>query len=256
MATTLVARGQTSTIYKYTPDSISKTAVVVCPGGSYYWLAKKTEGKDVAKWLNDNHITAYVLEYSTSGWASFFFHIRSSKRNQYPQQLDQLIRAIHAAKLDGYEKVGVMGFSAGGHLALNVAIDPTVVYKPDFVTAIYPVITMNEPYVHARSRRGLLGERRQHSQTMRDSLSIELHTNNINCPVFIMNCKDDPTVDYHNANLFKEAMLNNPISDKCCFLQYETGGHGFGVNPDKTSTEAIKWKDEWLKWFTNKINNR
>lgn len=253
-ALTSVATGQTITEF-VCENNTNNTAVIVCPGGSYYWHDKYNENIAVAQWLNDNGISAYVLKYPVSGWASFFFHIRRANKNQYPHQLNSLYDALKFVKSKGYERVGLMGFSAGGHLVLNAAESVIGSLSPDFVTAIYPVITMNEPYVHTRSRRGLLGERRQHSQIMRDSLSLELHTEKINCPVFIMNCMDDPTVDYHNVNLFVDAMLKNHNSDKCYFLQYETGGHGFGVNPDKTSSEAIKWKDEWLRWIDEILNN-
>lgn len=246
-----LASGQTASVsVKYpTSGTVSNTAVIVCPGGSYYWLDKDGESVLVSQWLASNGITAFVLEYPTSGWASFFFHIRRPDHNQYPSQLDALKWALKLAKNQGFENIGVMGFSAGGHLALNAAIDTHDTIAPDFVTAIYPVVSLNEPYAHSRSRRGLLGERRRNSLAMRDSLSIELHANRIDCPVFLMNCIDDPVVDYHNSVILNESMERNGKSNLITYIQYAEGGHGFGADPLKTVGETIKWKERWLDWL-------
>ena len=245
--------GQTTTLYKISPKEYSNTAVIICPGGSYYWLDMKSEGKIVAEWLSENNISAYVLKYPTSSWLSFFFHIRSPYRSQYPAQLESLKEALKIVKNEGFENVGVMGFSAGGHLAVNSAVSIKDSLAPDFVTAIYPVVTMKSPYVHKRSRRGLLGERRSKKTCMQDSLSLELHAEKISCPLFLVNCKDDKTVDYRNSELLYNAMLKNPNS-KITYIQFNTGGHGFGADDSKANEEAILWKESWILWLKENIN--
>ncbi len=254
----LHASGQTIKVYKNTPfdNQSSNTAVIVCPGGSYYWHDKNAESKQVSQWLTAEGITVYVLEYPTSGWGSFFFHIRSPRRSQYPAQLDAVRSVLKLAYQEGYENVGILGFSAGGHLALNAAEAIHDATAPDFVGAIYPVVTMNEPYVHKRSRRGLLGERRRNDQAMRDSLSLELHVDKLSCPVFLVNCKDDPVVDYQNSVIFNDAMRENGKSNLITYIQYPEGGHGFGADPDKTNSETIKWKQQWLEWLKSVVKTK
>ena len=236
-------------ITEYLPEKPTSTAVVVCPGGSYFWLAKKSEGREVAQWLNKNGYAAYVLEYPVSGWWSWFTHIRRSCCTQYPGQLDALEGALKTVKSKGYEKVGAMGFSAGGHLVLSGAELLPDSTAPDFVAAIYPVVTMREPYVHKRSRRGLLGERRRRDPVMQDSLSMELHADKVRCPVFLLNCLDDPTVDWHNAQMMNDSLTNHFV----IYLQSPVGGHGFGVNEKRmakyNSTFLMFWPDKCLIWM-------
>lgn len=239
-------------LLEFLPSHASSSAVIVCPGGSYCWLSKKTEGTDVARWLNDNGIAAYVLYYPTAGWAGFAWHTRMIFHGrQYPDQLNAIAEALRKVKAKGYAHVGAMGFSAGGHLVLNAAEYLPHDQAPDFVVPIYPVVTMSNPCVHRRSRRGLLGEYRWHKKEICDSLSMEMHADRIECPVFMINCKDDPIVNFHNSELMDSALTAN--GKPHLYHQYATGGHGFGVNADKTSKEAIGWKILFLKWFHDLI---
>lgn len=228
------------------------TAVVVCPGGSYYWLAKKSEGAEVAQWLNQNGYAAYVLEYPVSGWWSWFTHIRRSCCTQYPAQLEALEVALKTVKEKGYKKVGAMGFSAGGHLVMSGAVFLPDSTAPDFVAPIYPVITMRDPYVHKRSRRGLMGERRQHDPAMWDSLSLELHADQVRCPVFLLSCYDDPTVDWHNAKMMADSLKALNKVD-VYYMNPQQGGHGFGVNREKMDKYEVKdvmgWPEAFLRFL-------
>ena len=229
----------------------TKTAVIVCPGGSYFWLDRNNEGKHVAEWLCSNHIAAFVLEYSHAGWAAFTFHMRASHRS-FPAGYNDLCSALDSVRNNAAsmgicpDRIGCMGFSAGGHLVMHAAEQLASTGKSvAFVVPIYPVVTMTSPCVHKRSRRGLMGEFPK--REMMDSLSLEHHVPD-NCPpVFLVNCKDDPIVDYQNAELLDSALLSHNIPHQ--YEQYATGGHGFGVSKEKTTTEAIQWMQSFLNWF-------
>ena len=243
-------------------------SVIVCPGGSYYWLDEENEGDDVGRWLQANGISAFVLRYRAAGIGAFIWHHRILFRGkQYPDMITDAQRALqwvreHAKKYKiDPEKVGMMGFSAGGHLVMSAAcfkennyltangIDTKVSLKPNFVAPIYPVVTMREPYVHKRSRRALLSEKRNHNQMMIDSLSLECHIPADCPPVFIVNCIDDPVVEYHNSVLLDSALTANKVNHR--YIQYKTGGHGFGASEEKGTAECRQWKDEFLNWIKN-----
>lgn len=250
----------------YLAKGENNVAVILCPGGSYFWLARKTEGENVAKWLQANGISAFVLEYRVAGVAAFVTGYRLLGRgNRYPDMLQDVQRSIqllreHAAYygIDG-DKLGVMGFSAGGHLAAMsglffdkdflspMGIKPEVSLKPDFIASIYPVVSFVDKSAHKRSIRGILGDDLVKNQKLKDSLSIENRVRPDMPPTYLMNCKDDPTVDYYNSELFDSAMTAVNVPHK--YVRYETGGHGFGVSPEKTSKEAIGWKDDFINWL-------
>lgn len=259
------------TLTPFIPDNPNGVVIIVCPGGSYCWLDYETEGVGVAKWLNTHGITAFVLQYRVAGVWSYITHDRLIvPRNQHPAMISDIQRAIQWVRENSSNypinpnKLGVMGFSAGGHLAMSSAVfhrtnflnqyDITcnVSLKPNFVAPIYPVVTMsNKNFVHKRSRRGLLGEWKKAKSYMKDSLSLEKNIPNDCPPVFLMNCKDDPVVKYQNSELLDSALSAKGINHK--YIQYETGGHGFGANPLKTSTEAINWRNEFIKWLNQII---
>ena len=238
-------------IIPFLPERQAETAVIVCSGGSYFWPANKTESDSVARSLRAQGIAAYVLHYRVGGIFPFITHSRLIfPGHHYPMPLDDLRQAIDSVRRAGYKRVGVMGFSAGGHLALAAALFNKGEQRPDFVAPCYPVVTMREPYVHKRSRRGLLGEYKKASRTMQDSLSLELHVTSDCPPVFLMNCVDDPIVDYHNSVLMDSALTAHHVPHR--YIQYQTGGHGFGTTWSKTSKEASGWLDAFLAWLREK----
>lgn len=229
-------------------------AIIVCPGGSYFWHDMESEGKAVGEWLQKNGISAFILRYRTAYVPAFVTHYRLIFRgNRYPDALNDLRQTLRIIRRDAAaynidtNKIGVMGFSAGGHLAMSsVELLPENEW-PAFVVPIYPVVTMSNPCVHKRSRRGLLGDSREHNRKLCDSLSMERHVPG-NCPpVFLVNCLDDPIVHHHNAELLDSALTTKKINHR--FIQYKTGGHGFGASSDKGSAECRQWKDEFIKWF-------
>lgn len=242
-------------------------AVIVCPGGSYCWLDEEAEGRMVAEWLNDIGMSAFVLKYRTAGIGAFITHSRLLFRgNQYPDAMQDIQQSISLVRKRAKQysidpcKVGVMGFSAGGHLALSagtyyqtdylalLGIDAGVSLRPDFIAAIYPVVTFSDKrYVHKRSRRGLLGEKRKSDRTMQDSLSIERKMHPGCPPVFLVNCMDDPVVVYNNSILLDSVLTANRVPHK--YILYKTGGHGFGADPNKGSRETRQWKVEFQNWL-------
>ena len=238
-------------------ENPTETAVIVCPGGSYFWLDKDTEGYGVAQWLCDNGIAAFVLEYSHGGWGAFAFHVRGRGRS-FPAGFNDVQRALSEVRSQSArygiraDRIGLMGFSAGGHLVMHAAEQLAGdTLRPFFTAPMYPVISMTHPCTHKRSRRGLLGERQP--RQLRDSLSLEHHVP-ANCPpVFLMNCDDDPIVHYHNAELMDSALTVHHVPHR--YEHYRTGGHGFGATPEKTTAEAIQWKERFLAWLHELVNS-
>ena len=228
------------------------TAIIVCPGGSYCWHDMKTEGSEVARWLQGNGISAFVLKYRVQGIVPYITHSRLLfKGHQHPDMLNDLQQAIRFVREHATEyginphRIGVMGFSAGGHLAMHSAEQSHSL--PDFVAAIYPVVSMSHPCTHKRSRRALLGEYRKYNKSMRDSLSLKKHVTKGCPPVFLVNCKDDPVVKYHNSELLDSALTVQGVEHR--YIQYQTGGHGFGASNAKGTAECRAWKDEFLSWL-------
>ena len=254
------------TLTPYLAEGSGNTAVIVCPGGSYFWLDKKTEGDDVAQWLQSEGISAFVLEYRVGGIPGFITHYRLVARgNRYPDMLQDVQRSIQLVRenADAYgidpTRLGVMGFSAGGHLTAMsgiffdtdmlsaTGVHPQVSLRPDFIAPIYPVVSLVDRCTHKRSRRGLLGEGHSISAAMKDSLSLERHVRRDMPPTFLMNCVDDPIVKYRNSELLDSAMTAQDVEHR--YVQYRTGGHGFGATPEKTTAEAIAWKNDFLNWL-------
>ena len=252
----------------YLAQGNNNIACIVCPGGSYFWLDKKTEGIGVAEWLQSNGISTFVLEYRVGGIAGFITHYRLiAHGNRYPDMLQDIQRSIQLVRdnADKYgidpEKLGVMGFSEGGHLTAmsglffysnvlsQLGIHPDVSLKPNFIAPIYPVVSFVDKSTHKRSRRGILGEGKSISKEMKDSLSLERHVRVDMPPTYLMNCMDDPIVDYHNSELLDSAMTAMNVPHK--YVQFKTGGHGFGATPEKTTKEAIAWKEDFINWLRN-----
>lgn len=247
------------TLTPYIPQRGNGTAVLVCPGGSYYWLAKKVEGREVAQRLNEKGIAAFVLHYRVSGWEAFFWHTQLLTGKQlWPAPLADVRQALnhirtHAAQygIDS-TRTGIMGFSAGGHLALATAVFARAtplsspydrllsVSPPTFVAAIYPVVSMRDKATHKRSRRALLGENARKKEALLNELSIEQQTQHITVPVYLLACMDDPVVDFRNSMLLDSALTAN--GKPHVFRQFAHGGHGFG-------TRKHHWLDDFAQWL-------
>ncbi|MBR5102028.1 MAG: alpha/beta hydrolase [Muribaculaceae bacterium] len=239
-------------LYPYTlTDSPHRLAVIICPGGSYFWQDINNEGHQVATWLNQNGISAFVLKYRTAGVWAFITHYRNWWRGtRYPDAHNDLLKAVDYIKkhADQYnvspDSIGFMGFSAGGHLTMETTENGA---NPLFVAAIYPVVTMVRDFTHPRSKRALMGESRLNDLALADTLSVERHVPAYCPPVFLVNCLDDNVVDYRNSVVLDSALTAQKVPH--LYLQYPTGGHGFGVSDTKGSVQSRQWKNEFLTWI-------
>ncbi len=246
----------TLTPYVAPTETNTGIAVIVCPGGSYCWLDMETEGKETAQWLQSQGINAFVLRYRVAEIAAYCVGYRViGLGSKYPNMVRDVEAALeyvyaHAAEYQvDTTQIGVMGFSAGGHLAMSSYVYNQSPYKPAFVCPIYPVVTMHPPYVHHRSRRGALGIWGQWNKTMQDSLSLEQHISADCPPTFLVNCEDDPVVKYQNSILLDSALTANNVPHT--YIRYKTGGHGFGGSDTKGTEESQQWKQAFIQWISN-----
>jgi acetyl esterase/lipase len=242
-----------SRLYIFSPaDSLRNgVSVIICPGGSYAHLyGIKWEGFEVAQWLNANGITAFVLQYRVG-----------KDGYHHPAMIEDIQRAIQWVRTNATDChidpkwVGVMGFSAGGHLSLMSGAFyrenylskwgiQTVDLKPAFVVPVYPVVSMQDSLVHIRSRKNLLGKK--FGQEEKDKFSMELQMTKDMPPVFLVTTKDDPVVNCKNSLVLDAILQKQPIPYR--FLFYETGGHGFGINEERGG-EAAGWKNDFMDWL-------
>lgn len=223
------------------PDSIATNiGVIVCPGGSYHHLGLLHEGFTVAKWLNTQGITAFVLRYRVA-----------INKYHHPAMIQDLQRAIHYVRESKYNvfinTLGVMGFSAGGHLATmggvfhkenylkSLGINTICSLKPDFIVPIYPVVSMQDSLAHLRSRRNFFGKEITKSNI--NKFSLELQIPNDMPPVLLIATKDDPVVDYRNSLALDKTLSEKNINHR--FYLYNTGGHGFGIKKIKKKKLVI-----------------
>ena len=245
-------------------------AVIVCPGGSYCWHDYDVEGVNVARWLQNEGIAAFVLKYRVQGIFEYITHSRAIfGGHKHPDMIEDIQMAIHYVREHSQafginpNIIGAMGFSAGGHLVMSSAcyfstnfiadyiLADSISLRPDFVAPIYPVVSMVHPDTHKRSRRALLGEWGKSKKVIRDSLSLEKHVPKDCPPVFLVNCKDDPIVKYHNSELLDSALTSQGVLHK--YIQYKTGGHGFGASDYLGTSECRQWRKEFITWLNQCI---
>jgi len=221
------------TVYQSKGDNTG-AAVVICPGGGYGGLAKDHEGHHPAQWFQEQGVTAVVLQYRLG-----------SQKHHYPTQLADVQRAIrwvraHAAEMNlDPERIAVMGFSAGGHLAsmaatlydekayeASDAIDE-VSARPDFAILCYPVITMDWEVSHGGSRRNLLGPDRVEDDALAQKLSSNLNVTEDTPPTFIFQTNEDTAVPAENSVLMFLALREYGVPVE--MHVYQDGPHGVGL---------------------------
>lgn len=241
----------TITVYLPMAGNANGTAVVVCPGGGYGHLAMDHEGLQIAQWLNSFGVTGVVLNYRHRG-----------KGYGYPAPLDDAQRAMRLvrskAALWGINagKVGVLGFSAGGHLASTVTTLFDKGYgkagdqidkfssRPDFSVLCYPVISTTEWFTHNGSKNNLLGK--DADEKLVKLMSTELQVTENTPPTFLLHADDDRGVWPENSIAFYTALRKAKIKTEMHI--YEKGGHGFGLGKGKGPVET--WPDVCSLWIS------
>lgn len=252
----LIVRNISEPAYRYfrvKEDGAKRPCVIICPGGGYWIAAARHEGTDVAKYLNSIGINALVLKYRMPNDANQ--PDKTIAPLQDVQQAMYLARTNAAAWGIDDGKIGIMGFSAGGHLAASLAthyadvkipMKQRVSLRPDFQVLVYPVISMTD-IGHRGSRDNLLGKTPTESQIR--YYSNEQNVNSASPPAFIVHAKDDKTVPVQNALIYYKALRDQKVEAK--LLLFDKGGHGFGMmNPE----EKVEWREEMKIWLGEILN--
>ncbi|MAM17822.1 MAG: alpha/beta hydrolase [Christiangramia sp.] len=242
-------------VYLPVPQIATGQAVLICPGGGYQGLAFDWEGRQIAKWLNSKGIAGIVLKYrlpnSRSIETSYKAPLQDARRAM------RLIRSrAEEWKLDE-NKIGVMGFSAGGHLAStlgthlemeeNLREDEInkLKAKPDFMVLVYPVITMNSEYTHQGSRNSLLGQ--NPGEELVKKFSNELQVTSETPPTFLVATSDDEVVPVQNSLHFYESLVNSKVPAEMHI--YPKGGHGFAFGTGQYYLQD--WNEILASWLQN-----
>ncbi len=241
------------TITPYLADPMNSTgaAMLICPGGGYTHLAAH-EGKDYALWLNQHGITCFVLKYRLGADG---YH--------YPAEFQDVTRAMRMVKAGASKwhfdprRVGVMGSSAGGHLASLLlthfdsgdpkAADPIdrESSRPDLGILCYPVITMMDDYTHKGSQENLLGK--NPSPKLEEFLSSQLQVKTNTPPCFIWCTYEDKTVPMENSMMFAEALRKQHVP--FALHIFEKGGHGMGLADKPPFPHPHPWANDCLFWL-------
>lgn len=236
-----------------TVTETKKAAVVICPGGSYHHLGMPHEGFASAKWFRSVEVVPFVLQYRVA-----------YNCHHHPAMLEDIEMAIKYIRENAEDygidinKVGAIGYSAGGHLVTmagvyggsrneleKLGVPAEVSLRPNFVMPIYPVVTMQDDICHRWSRRSLLGHR-EYTQELNDEYSMELNIPDDMVPTYILACRDDPVVIFENSVRLEKSLAEKNIPHK--FAVYEKGGHGFGMK-DGWFMKENHWNEDLRNWL-------
>jgi acetyl esterase/lipase len=243
-------QGPTLTAFPAPAATASGAALIICPGGGYVRLAVAKEGSALTRRLNAIGVSAFVLKYRLAEYG-------------HPAPLRDVLRAVRLLRSRAKElairpdRIGVMGSSAGGHLAASAAtlfdapegrtgapLDATSA-RPDFVALLYPVITMAGPFAHAGSRRALLGE--NPAPGLLERLSVETQVTRDTPPAFLVHTGEDASVPLENSLLFYQALRRAGVAAELHL--FEKGPHGFGTSPGLGPTSEWPQRfEEWLRF--------
>ena len=230
-----------------------KAAVVICPGGSYHHLGMPHEGFASAKWFRSVEVVPFVLQYRVA-----------YNCHHHPAMLEDIEMAIKYIRENAEDygidinKVGAIGYSAGGHLVTmagvyggsrneleKIGVPAEVSLRPNFVMPIYPVVTMQDDICHRWSRRSFLGHR-EYTQELKDEYSMELNIPDDMVPIYILACRDDPVVIFENSVRLEKSLVEKNIPHR--FAVYEKGGHGFGMK-DGWFMKETHWNEDLRNWL-------
>lgn len=258
---TIISNVQNPDIAVYLPSKRFATgqAVVICPGGGYWILAYDLEGTDIARYLNSIGVAGIVLKYRLPTYGNTIDSYKVPLMDA--QQAMRLVRA-HASDWNiDPSKIGVMGFSAGGHLASTLgthfdsgnpaATDPVQKQscRPDFMILMYPVISFTADCCHTGSREALLGK--NPSPELVKSFSNELQVSDDTPPAFFVHADNDTGVPVENTLLMYEALRKKKIPAELHILS--EGEHGFGLGG--SNNHIASWSENlklWLNWLNKK----
>ncbi|MBQ1906497.1 MAG: alpha/beta hydrolase [Bacteroidales bacterium] len=200
--------------------------VLICPGGGYAMLSLTHEARDFHTWFNNRGISFCVLQY----------RLPRGHHDVPLSDVQEAMRIIRSRTDLGVTKLGIMGTSAGGHLAATASTLYTdAVTRPDFQILVYPVTTMDLSYTHKGSYDGLLGQ--NPSQELVDRYSCDKHVTSDTPPAFIIAASDDFLVPVKNSLAYYQALVDNHVN--ATLHMYPSGGHGFGWG------ENFRYKDEF-----------
>lgn len=256
--TEVVGKGQriskvtdpTLEVFMPAKEKANGTAIIICPGGGYAHLAFDHEGYKVAKWLTGLGITAFILKYRLP--SDLIMADKSIGPLQDAQKAMRIVRRDAGKWNIKPNKIGIMGFSAGGHLASTLSAHyndnvytpvDTISARPDFSILIYPVVSMDPKITHRGSKNNLLGKKPGKETVKR--FSNELMVNENTPPAFLVHAADDKAVPVENSINYFLALKKNNIPAELHI--YEKGGHGFGLIPSKnTESNWTKACELWL----------
>ena len=239
----------TLTMYAPAVDRPNGTAVVICPGGGYQYLSADREGEQYARWLSTLGVTAFVLKYRMVEFG-------------HPAPLQDVLRAVRLLRSQAAryhiraDRIGVMGSSAGGHLAASAAtlfdnpagrtgaaLDQTSA-RPDFAILMYPVIDLEGPAAHAGSRKALLGANPTAANL--HLMSVQNAVTSATPPTLLIHTQEDGTVPVENSILFYQALTRAHVPAE--MYLFEHGGHGMGMRQGLgTASEWPRRAEEWLR---------
>jgi acetyl esterase/lipase len=241
----------TLTVYLPAVDRPNGTAVIIAPGGGYGFVSYAREGVQYANWLSTLGVTSFILKYRLQEFG-------------HPAPLQDVLRAVRLVRSRAAEfrinpaRIGVMGSSAGGHLAATAgtlfdhpagrtgaALD-AVSARPDFLILMYPVITMDDPHAHAGSRKNLLGA--NPAPELLRLMSMEKQVSANTPPTLLIHTQADATVPVENSILFYQALTRAKVPAE--MYLFERGSHGMGMNPNFGT--ASDWTNRAAEWLRNR----
>jgi acetyl esterase/lipase len=240
------------TLTMYMPENVkaNSTAVIICPGGGYGILAASHEGSDVAKLFNEWGIVAFVLKYRLPDDAIMID--KSIGPLQDAQRAIQMVRQNAAKWNIDPTRIGIMGFSAGGHLASTasthfnkpvIANPGNTSLRPDFSILLYPVISFTDSLTHMGSRDNLIGKNPSPGKIK--EFSNEMQVTPQTPLAFLVQASDDGAVPPGNSIAYYQALIKNKIPAE--LHMYEKGGHGFGMHNKTTDDQWTERLKNWMK---------